>query len=199
MATPDSHRPLTLLTEDEQMLKDEVRRFAEETLRPLIADSDRDGVLNPAVVPALFAMGLMGVEIPEKYGGAGMPFSSVIIAVEELARVDPSVAVVMDVQNTLVNNCILRWGDESQKQRWLSRLASDAVGAYALSEAGSGSDAFSIQTKAIKDGDHWVLTGQKLWITNGGEANIFIIFATADPEPATRASQPLSPTVIHPA
>jgi alkylation response protein AidB-like acyl-CoA dehydrogenase len=124
----------------------------------------------------------MAVEIPEQYGGAGMPFSSAIFAVEELARVDPSVSVLMDVHNTLVNNCVIRWSTDEQKKRWLPRLASDTVGAYALSEAEAGSDAFALKARATRDGSDWVLDGQKLWITNGAEAGLFIIFVNADPE-----------------
>jgi alkylation response protein AidB-like acyl-CoA dehydrogenase len=152
------------------MLQEEVRRFAEEVLRPRIGDADREGKLDPTVVPALFEMGLMAVEVPEELGGAGMSFTMAILAVEELARVDPSVAVVMDVQNTLVNNCILRWASDEQKKRWLTRLSSGTVGAYALSEAEAGSDAFALKARAVPDGSEFVLTGQKLWITNGGEA-----------------------------
>jgi butyryl-CoA dehydrogenase/short/branched chain acyl-CoA dehydrogenase len=174
--------PLTVLNDEELMLQEEVRRFADETVRPLIAESDREGKLPPSIVPALFEMGLMAVEIPEKLGGAEMPFSSAIIAIEELARVDPSVSVVMDVHNTLVNNCILRWSSDQQKARWCPRLSSEIVGAYALSEADAGSDAFALKCKAVKDGDGWVLNGQKLWITNGAEAGLFIIFANANPE-----------------
>ena len=173
--------PLTTLTDDERMLRDEVRRFAEETLRPLISDSDREGKLHPSVIPAFFELGLMAVEVPEEFGGAGMSFTSAILAVEQLARVDPAAAVVMDVQNTLVNNCILRYGTDEQKRRWLPRLASGTVGAYALSEADAGSDAFALKARAVKEGGEFVLTGRKLWITNGGEAGLFVVFATVDP------------------
>ena len=182
MPDPMSPSPLTTLTEDQQMLVDEVRRLAEEKVRPLVRASDEAGKMDPSAIAALFEMGLMAVDVPEEYGGAGMTFMSVILAVEQLARVDPSVAVVMDVQNTLVNNCITRWGTEEQKKRWLSRLSADAVGAYALSEAGSGSDAFSLAARAVRDGDDYLLNGQKLWITNGGEAQFFIVFANANPE-----------------
>ena len=175
-------QPLTVLTDDEKMLQNEVRRLAEETLRPLVHDSDRDAKIDPSLVKAFFEMGLMSVEIPEEYGGAGMSFTSAILAVEQLARVDPSAAVVMDVQNTLVNNCILRWGTGEQKKRWLPRLASGTVGAYALSEADAGSDAFALRTRAVREGDGFVLTGRKLWITNGGEADLFVVFANVNPE-----------------
>jgi short/branched chain acyl-CoA dehydrogenase len=182
MPVTTTPQPLTILTDDEKMLQDEVRRLAEETLKPLIHRSDEKGTLDPAVVPAFFEMGLMAVEVPESYGGAGMSFTSTILAVEQLARVDPSAAVVMDVQNTLVNNCILRWGTEQQKKRWLPRLAKDTVGAYALSEADAGSDAFGLKTRAVRDGDGYVLTGRKLWITNGAEAGLFVVFANANPD-----------------
>jgi short/branched chain acyl-CoA dehydrogenase len=175
-------QPLTVLTDDEKMLQNEVRRLAEETLRPLVHDSDRDAKIDPSIVKSFFEMGLMSVEVPEEYGGAGMSFTSAILAVEQLARVDPSAAVVMDVQNTLVNNCILRWGTAEQKKRWLPRLASGTVGAYALSEADAGSDAFALRTRAAREGDAFVLTGRKLWITNGGEADLFVVFANANPE-----------------
>jgi len=175
-------QPLTILTEDQQMLVDEVRRLAEERIQPHVQSSDAAAKLEPSIIPALFEMGLMAIEVPEAYGGAGMSFTSAILAVEQLARVDPSVAVVMDVQNTLVNNCLLSWGTDDQKQRWLTRLASDAVGAYALSEAGAGSDAFALAARAVRDDDTFVLNGQKLWITNGGEAQVFIVFANVDPE-----------------
>jgi alkylation response protein AidB-like acyl-CoA dehydrogenase len=179
-------RPLTVLDESERMLQEEVRRFADETLRPLISETDEAGKLHASVVPALFEMGLMAVEIPDEYGGAGMPFTNAILAVEELARVDPSVSVVMDVHNTLVNNCVLRWAGPDQKKRWLPKLASGTVGAYALSEAESGSDAFSLKARATRDGDHFVLHGQKLWITNGAEADLFIIFARGCPRSRNR-------------
>jgi butyryl-CoA dehydrogenase/short/branched chain acyl-CoA dehydrogenase len=170
-----------MLDDDERMLQEEVRRFADESLRPLVAASDRDAILDPSVIPAFFEMGLMAVEVPDALGGAGMSFMCAILAVEQLARVDPSAAVVMDVQNTLVNNCILRWGTDAQKKRWLPRLASDTVGAYALSEAEAGSDAFALKTRAVAEGGEFVLTGRKLWITNGAEAGLFVVFANANP------------------
>jgi alkylation response protein AidB-like acyl-CoA dehydrogenase len=179
----DIERPaLTALSEEEGMFRDMVRQFAEEQIAPLVHDMDRDAALDPSLVETLFELGLMGIEIPEEHGGAGASFFTSVLVVEELSRVDPAVAVLVDVQNTLVDTCIMRYGNEDQHQRYLPRLASDTVGAYALSEAGSGSDAFALQTRARQDGDDWVLDGTKLWITNGGEAGIFIVFANANPE-----------------
>lgn len=182
MLTDIRPAPLTALTEEERMFRDAVRQFAEERIAPLSSEMDRDEKLNPELAGELFEMGLMGVEIPEHLGGAGASFFSSVLIVEELARVDPGVATLVDVQNTLVNTAILRYGNEEQHTRFLPRLASDTVGAYCLSEAGAGSDAFALQSKAARDGDDWVLDGSKLWITNGGEAGVFIVFANADPE-----------------
>ena len=159
--------PLTTYSEDEQMFRASVREFAEGEIRPRVEEMDEHAKMSPDVVRQLFELGLMGVETPEEYGGAGASFFTAIIGVEELSRVDPSVGVLMDVQNTLVNNALIRWGSPEQKKKYLPRLASDTVGAYALSEAGSGSDAFAMQTRAVERGDHYELTGQKLWITNG--------------------------------
>src|SRR5918912_4603527 len=156
--------PLTAYSEDEQMFRASVREFAEGELRPRVEQMDEAGKMDPALVKQLFDLGLMGVETPEEYGGAGASFFTAIVGVEELSRVDPSVGVLMDVQNTLVNNALIRWGSPEQKKKYLPRLASDTVGAYALSEAGSGSDAFAMQTRAVDRGDHFALTGQKLWI-----------------------------------
>lgn len=178
--------PLTQLTEDEAMFRDAVRQFAEETVAPLVGKMDEEAQLDPTLLPQLFELGLMGVEIPDSLGGTGANFFTSVLVVEELSRVDPSVGVLVDVQNTLVNNCILRWGTEEQKERLLARLASDTVGAYALSEAGSGSDAFALQTRARKDGDGWIIDGNKLWITNGNEAGLFIVFANVDPSQGYR-------------
>ncbi len=186
MLTDIHPSPLTSLTEEEQMFRDMVRQFAEERIAPLTPDMDRDGKLDPDLVKELFELGLMGIEIPEQYGGAGASFFSALLVVEELSRVDPAVAVLVDVQNTLVNNAILRFGSEDQKQRFFPRLAGEIVGAYALSEAGSGSDAFALATRARQDGDHWILDGTKLWITNGGEAELFIVFANANPDQGYR-------------
>ncbi len=174
--------PLTVYSEDEGMFRASVREFAEGEIKPLREEMDEHAKMNPGVLKHLFDLGLMGVETPEEYGGAGASFFTAIIGVEELSRVDPSVGVLMDVQNTLVNNALIRWGNPEQKKKYLPRLAADTVGAYALSEAGSGSDAFALATKAVDKGDHYLLTGQKLWITNGIEAEIFIVFANAKPE-----------------
>jgi alkylation response protein AidB-like acyl-CoA dehydrogenase len=173
--------PLTLLTEEEQMFREMVRQFAEEAVAPRVMDMDRSGQLDPDLVPRLFELGLMGIEIPELWNGAGASFFTSVLVVEELSRVDPSIGVFVDVQNTLVNNCILRWGSDPLKAEYLPRLATELVGCYALSEAGSGSDAFALRTRADRHGDDWRLTGRKLWITNGAEAGLFIIFANAEP------------------
>src|SRR2546426_12316435 len=173
--------PLTTLSEDELLFRDNVRQFADESVRPRVKEMDEKGVFDQDLIDQFFQLGLMGIEIPEKYGGAGGTFFESILAVEELSRVDPSAGVIVDVQNTLVNNALLRWGTEDQKKRYLPRMASDTCGAYALSEAGSGSDAFALQTRAELKGSDYVLNGRKLWITNAKEAGIFILFATVDP------------------
>ena len=173
--------PLTSLTEDEVLFRDNVRQFAEDKIRPLVKEMDEKAMFDHSLIDQFFQLGLMGIEIPEQYGGAGGKFFEAILAVEECSRVDASAGVVVDVQNTLVANAILRWANEQQKRHYLPKLASDMVGAYALSEAGSGSDAFGLQTRAeLKAGD-FVLNGRKLWITNGKEAGLFILFATIDP------------------
>ena len=179
-------RPLTSLSEDEQMFRASVREFAEGELRPRVEEMDENGKIDPALIKQCFELGLMGIETPEEFGGAGSSFFTSIVAVEELSRVDASVGVLVDVQNTLVNNAFIRWGTPEQKKKYLSRLASEQVGAYALSEAGSGSDAFAMQTKAVDKGDHYLLNGQKLWITNGIEAEIFVLFANANPQEGYR-------------
>jgi alkylation response protein AidB-like acyl-CoA dehydrogenase len=173
--------PLTDLSEDEAMFRDAVRDFAEERVRPLVHKMDEEANIPRTLIDALFELGVMGIEIPEAHGGAGATFFMSILAVEALARVDASVAVLVDVQNTLVNNALLRWGNAEQHARYFPRLASKWVGAYALSEAGSGSDAFALSCRATERGDHWELTGRKLWITNAAEADLFIILATVDP------------------
>ena len=173
--------PLTDLSEEERMFRDAVRDFAEERVRPLVHQMDEEASIPRALIDALFELGVMGIEIPEAHGGAGATFFMSILAVEALARVDASVAVLVDVQNTLVNNALLRWGNAEQQARYFPRLASKWVGAYALSEAGSGSDAFALSCRATDRGDHWELTGRKLWITNAAEADLFIILATVDP------------------
>jgi butyryl-CoA dehydrogenase/short/branched chain acyl-CoA dehydrogenase len=173
--------PLTVLTEDEVLFRDNVRQFAEERVRPLAKEMDEKGVFDKELIHQFFQLGLMGIEIPEQYGGGGGKFFEAILAVEELSRADASAGVVVDVQNTLVNNALVRWTTEEQRKRYLPRQVADTVGAYALSEAGSGSDAFALQTKAELKGSDYVLNGRKLWITNGKEAGIFILFATIDP------------------
>src|SRR2546421_3810715 len=178
--------PLTAYSEDEQMFRASVREFAEGEIRPHVEEMDEHAKMSPEIIKQLFDLGLMCVETPEEYGGAGASFFTAIIGVEELSRVDPSVGVLMDVQNTLVNNAIIHWGNPEQKKKYLPQLAASKVGAYALSEAGSGSDAFAMQTKAVDKGDHFVLNGQKLWITNGNEAEIFVVFANAKPEEGYR-------------
>ena len=173
--------PLTTLTEDEILFRDNIRQFAEEKVRPLVKEMDEKGVFEKSLIDQFFQLGLMGIEIPEAYGGGGAKFFEAILAVEELSRVDASAGVVVDVQNTLVNNALMRWTNDEQKKRYLPRMAADTCGAYALSEAGSGSDAFALQTKAELKGSDYVLNGRKLWITNGKEAGVFIQFATIDP------------------
>ena len=184
--TAEIAQPLTLLAEDERILRDSVREFAEARVRPLVREMDEHAKIPKDLVKALFELGVMGIEIPETYGGSGGTFFHAVLAVEELSRVDPSIGVLVDVQNTLCINAFLRWGTDDQKRRYLTRLAADTVGAYALSEAGSGSDAFALATRAKEDGDAYVLSGRKLWITNGNEADIFIVFATINPEAGYR-------------
>ena len=173
--------PLTDLSEDERMFQGAGRDFAEERVRPLVHEMDEKAAIPRALIDECFELGIMGIEIPEAHGGAGATFFMSILAVEALARVDASVAVLVDVQNTLVNNALLRWGNPAQQARYFPKLASKWVGAYALSEAGSGSDAFALACRATESGDHWELTGRKLWITNAAEADLFIILATVDP------------------
>jgi len=179
-------QPLTVLAEDELLFRDSVREFAEAQIRPRVREMDEHAKISRDLVSQLFDLGVMGIEIPEVYGGAGASFFHAVLAVEELSRVDPSIGVLVDVQNTLVVNALLRWGSEEIKRRYLPRLASNTVGAYALSEAGSGSDAFALATRAREDGDHYVITGRKLWITNGNEADVFLVFATVNPDAGYR-------------
>jgi len=174
--------PLTHLTEDEAMLRDAAADFAKSVIAPKVHEMEKNAKLDTDIVKQFFEMGLMGIDIPEEYGGAGGTFMMSILAIEEISKVDASVGVFMDVQNTLVNNAFVRWGSEEVKQRYLPQLAQTKVGAYALSEAGSGSDAFALKCRAKRDGDNYVLNGTKLWITNANEADIFIVFATIDPE-----------------
>ena len=172
--------PLTTLTEDEILFRDNVRQFADDKIRPLAKEMDEKGMFDHGLIEQFFQLGLMGIEIPEQFGGAGGKFFDAILAVEECSRVDASAGVVVDVQNTLVNNALLRWANDQQKKRYLPGMASNTVGAYALSEAGSGSDAFALQTRAELKGADFVLNGRKLWITNSKEAGLFIVFATVD-------------------
>jgi alkylation response protein AidB-like acyl-CoA dehydrogenase len=178
--------PLTQLSEDEQLLRQSVRDFAVGEVRPLVREMDEHAKMSPALIDKLFGLGVMGVEIPEKFGGAGGTFFHSVLVVEELSRVDPSVGVLVDVQNTLVINAICRWGNDEIKARLLPRLAAKSIGAYGLSEAGSGSDAFALQTRAKEQGDQFAINGRKLWITNANEAEIFIVFATINPEAGYR-------------
>ncbi|HWP06361.1 MAG TPA: acyl-CoA dehydrogenase [Polyangiaceae bacterium] len=173
--------PLTTLSDDERLFFDTVSGFANERLAPKVAAMDAASALDPSVLPGLFELGVMGIETPSRFGGAESSFFNAVLAVQAIARVDPAVAVLVDVQNTLVNNALLRWGTDAQKERYLSKLAGEWVGSYALSEAGSGSDAFALKTRAERNGDRWILNGQKLWITNAGESSLFVVFANADP------------------
>ncbi|WP_347357089.1 acyl-CoA dehydrogenase [Bdellovibrio sp.] len=173
---------LTTLSEDELAFRDAVRSFAESEIKPHVTHMDEKAAMNPEILTKLFEMGLMGIETPEKWGGAGSTFFMACLAVEEIGRVDGSVSVLVDVQNTLTTNAFLKWGTEAQKEKYLGQMASKSVGAYALSESSSGSDAFALKLKAEDKGDKWVLNGSKLWITNGNEANIFIVFANMAPE-----------------
>lgn len=182
MNNNDKIPPLTLLSEDEQLFYDTVREFAEEKIGPFVRKMDAEAALDLGLPPRFFEMGLMGIEVPEAYQGSGSTFFMSILAIEALSTVDASASVMVDVQNTLVNNAFLNWGSDALKEKYLPLLCTDKLGAYALSEAGSGSDAFALKCHAEDKGDHWSLTGQKLWITNSAEAEIFIIFANVNPE-----------------
>ncbi|MBN2366546.1 MAG: acyl-CoA dehydrogenase [Calditrichaeota bacterium] len=173
--------PLTVLSEDENMFKDMVYQFGEEKIKPLTAEMDHDAQFDKDIIRQFFELGLMGIEIPEEYGGAGSSFFMSILAIEALAMIDASAAIYVDVQNTLVNNAIMRWGNKDQKKKFLPLLASEKLGAYSLSEAGSGSDAFALRARAEQKEDYFILNGQKMWTTNGAEADLFIVFATVDP------------------
>ena len=173
--------PLTHLSDEERLFRDTIRRFAKEQIAPLVREMDDAATLNKALLQQLFELGLMGIEIPEQYGGPGGNFFQCVLAIEEISAVDPAVGVVADVQNTIVNNALVRWGNAAQHAQYLPRLASDTVGAYALSEAGSGSDAFALATTAADQGDHFILNGRKLWISNAAEAGLFVLFANANP------------------
>ena len=172
---------LTILSEEEAMFRDAVREFAETEVRPYVHDMDEAAHFRPDIIPKFFELGLMGIEVPEQYGGAGGNIFMAVLAIEELARVDASAAIYVDVHNTLVNNALLRWGSQEQQVRYFPRLTTELLGAFALSEPGSGSDAFALATRAELKGKTWVLTGRKFWITNGAEAGLFIVFANADP------------------
>src|SRR5579884_1855151 len=173
--------PLIALSEDEILFRDNIRQFSQEKIRPLVREMDERQIFDSGLLSEFFQLGIMGIEVPEAYGGSAGSFFEAILAVEEISAVDPSAGVLVDVQNTLVVNALLRWANEDQKRRYLPRLAADTAGAYALSEAGSGSDAFALQTRAERKGDEYILNGRKLWITNAKEAGIFVLFANADP------------------
>ncbi len=177
---------LTVLQEEERLFQDAVRRFARERILPHVRQMDEEAKFRKDTLSEMFEMGLMGIDIPEQYGGQGGSFFQSILAIEELAKVDPSASVIVDVQNTLVNNAFGHWATEEQKKKYLPKLAARSVGAYALSEPGSGSDAFGLTTRAAKDGDTFLLSGRKLWITNAAEAEIFLVFATVDPSAGYR-------------
>jgi len=179
-------RALTTLAEDEQLFCDSVYEFADREIRPLVREMDEHAKIPRELIAKLFDLGVMGIEVPESYGGGGASFFHAVLAVEALSRVDPSIGVLVDVQNTLVINALLRWGTEEMRRRWLPKLAADTIGAYALSEAGSGSDAFAMGTRAVARGDEYVLTGRKLWITNANEAGLFIVFANVNPDAGYR-------------
>jgi alkylation response protein AidB-like acyl-CoA dehydrogenase len=179
--TREASQPLTVLNDDEKIFRDSVAQFALDNIRPLVRQMDEEAHLEPSIIKQCFDLNLMGIHIPEKYNGADGSFFMSILAVEEISRVDASVGVMVDVQNTLVNNAVLRWGSEAIREKYLTQLATNKVGAYALSEAGSGSDAFAMSTRAEDKGDHFILNGRKLWITNAKEADIFIVFATVNP------------------
>src|SRR5215218_9302933 len=181
MTTTTSHPPLTAFSDDEQLFRDAVAGFANDEVRPRVQAMERASKIDPDLFPKYFELGLMGIEVPEQYGGAGGTLAMVAIAVEEISKVDASAAIVCDVQNTLVNYPITRYGDDAQRSKYLPRLVGDTVGAYALSEPGSGSDAFGLATRAEKRGDRYVLTGRKMWITNGAEAEIYVVFANVNP------------------
>ena len=173
---------LTVLSEEEELFRASVREFAEGEVRPRVEAMEHAGKLDSDLIKQCFELGLMAIESPEEYGGAGSTIFNAILAIEELARVDASISVFVDVHNTLVTNAFMRWANDDQKKKYLPQLAEDRVGAYALSEASSGSDAFALKTRAVDKGDHYELNGQKLWITNGNEAEIFVLFATVDPD-----------------
>jgi alkylation response protein AidB-like acyl-CoA dehydrogenase len=177
-----SHLPLTVLSDDERIFMSEVEKFARGRIGPKVMEMDEAEKFDPALLEAMFEMGLMGIEVPTDYGGSGGTFTMAILAIEALAKVDPSASVICDVQNTLVNNIFMRWGSPDQKKKYLSRLTSKEVGSYCLTEANSGSDAFAMKARAFDEGDHWRLEGKKIFITNAKEASVFVVFANINPE-----------------
>jgi len=179
-------QPLTRLSEDEQLFRDSVYEFADREIRPLVREMDEQAKIPKALIDKLFDLGVMGIEVPDSFGGGGASFFHSVLAVEALSRVDPSIGVLVDVQNTLVINALVRWGNEDIRKRYLPKMAADTIGAYALSEAGSGSDAFAMTTRAAERDGEWALTGRKLWITNANEADVFIVFANVSPEAGYR-------------
>jgi alkylation response protein AidB-like acyl-CoA dehydrogenase len=181
MTASTAPQPLSVLSEEEELFRATVREFAETEVGPHVHDMDEAAQINPDILTKLFDLGIMGIEVPEQYGGAGGSIFLATLAIEELARVDASTAIYVDVHNTLVNNAILRWANDEQKARYFPRMTTGLLGAFALSEPNSGSDAFALEARATQDGDDWLLTGRKFWITSGAEAGIFIVFANADP------------------
>ena len=180
---PDSydHPALTSLSEDERMFKEAIKSFALAEIEPLVREMESKQTINQKLITAMFEMGLMGIEIPEEFGGAQSSFFNTILLIEEISKFDPSVAILIDVQNTLVNNALCKWGSKEVQATYLPKLASEWIGAYALSESGSGSDAFGLECKATQQGSNWVLNGHKLWITSAEEASLYIVFANVDP------------------
>ncbi|MEO5826521.1 MAG: acyl-CoA dehydrogenase [Gemmatimonadales bacterium] len=182
MTTATAPQPLSVLSEEEELFRQTVREFAETEIGPFVHEMDVAAEMRPDLIEKFFALGLMGIEVPEQYGGAGGTIFLATLAIEEMARVDASSAIYVDVHNTLVNNALMRWGTDEQKTRYFPRMTTDLLGAFALSEPASGSDAFALEARATQDGDDWLITGRKFWITSGAEAGIFIVFATIDPE-----------------
>ncbi|MGH9593690.1 MAG: acyl-CoA dehydrogenase family protein, partial [Bryobacteraceae bacterium] len=175
-------RPLTVLSEEEKLFQSTVGRFARERIAPHVRAMDEAGVFREDLLQEMFELGLMGIEIPEEFGGQGGSFFQAVLAVEALAAVDPAAAVIIDVQNTIANNVLLRWGNEEQKRKYLPRLARDTIASFALSEAGAGSDAFALSTRASRKGENYFVTGRKMWITNAAEAGVYLLFANANPD-----------------
>lgn len=179
----EQRMPVTRFTEDEEMVRDAARQWANDILKPVVREMDDECQTKPEIIQGLFESGFMGMEVPEEFGGSGMNFTSAILVVEELSRVDPSVSIMVDIHNTLTNNAVRFWGSDSLKNKWLPRLAADCVSSFALSEAGSGTDAFAMKTTAMAspDGSYYILNGEKLWISNSKEAGVFLVFANVDP------------------